>query len=266
VAGAMLGAWTLVDVLRHGVLRTPLWRRHLGLAVGGSVLVAGTALVAARLAKAPIVVFAIPYVSLVAAALVVAVLSALVAREGRRLISALVVVSTVLMAASLDAPLDLAPAVDHLRSGRPVVAQDGPAIRGLTTELLDGLRWIRDRTSPDAIVAVNDPFLKPGADPRSFLVSGFGERRVYLEGWAYSAENQIVMQRRLEGLPAGEPFADRRSANSAVFERADPNAAAILRSAGVTYLFVDTRAGASRLDGIAALVFENSEVRIYRLP
>jgi hypothetical protein len=172
----------------------------------------------------------------------------------------------VLVAASLDAPLDLARPASRVISASPVVRQDGPAQHGLTTELLDGLRWIRDRTPPDTVVAVNNPYLRRGADPRSFLVSAFGERRVYLEGWAYSAENQVVMARRLEGLPAEQPVADRRSANTAVFERADPSAATVLRSAGVTYLFVDTWAGTPQLDRIAALVFENSAVRIYRLP
>jgi hypothetical protein len=267
VAGTILGAWALVDFVRRGVLRIPRWRWHLGLGVGAAVLViAWTAIEASRLVRAPLAVFLFPYVSLVVAGPFFAAVSAAAAPARRWRIFALVVVSTVLMAASLDAAFDLGPPAKRLASGGTVVRQDGPAEHGLTSELLDGLRWIRDTTPPDAVVAVNNPYRRRGSDPRSFLVSAFGERRVYLEGWGYAAENQIVMARRLEGLPVEEPFADRRSANMAVFERADPNAAAVLRSAGVTYLFVDTWASTPRLDGIAAPVFENSEVRIYRLP
>jgi len=266
VAGAILGAWAVVDFVRRGVLRIPRWRWLLGLGVGAAVLViVSTAIGASRLARAPVMEFVLPYVSLVVAGPFVAAVSAAAAPARRRRIAALVLVITVLMAASLDAPFDLAPSVSRLASGNAVVRQDGPNERGLTSELLDGLRWIRDRTPPDTVVAANNPYLRRGADARSFLVSAFGERRVYLEGWAYSAENQIVMARRLEGSPAEEPLADRRSANTAVFERADAGAAAVLRAAGVTYLFVDRWAGTPQLDGIAALVFENSEVRIYRL-
>jgi len=267
VAGAILGAWTLVDFVRRGVLRIPRWRWRLGLGVGAAVLViAWTAIGASRLAKAPHMVFVLPYLSLVAAGPLFAALSAAAVPARRWRMSGLVLVSTVLVAASLDAPFDLARAANRVASGSTVASQDGPAERGLTSELLDGLRWIRDRTPPDTVVAVNNPYRRPGADSRSFLVSAFGERRAYLEGWAYSAENQIVAARRLAGLPAEDPFADRRSANIAVFERADPNAAAVLRSAGVTFLFVDTWAGTPQLDLVAGLVFENSEVRIYRLP
>jgi hypothetical protein len=266
VAGAILGAWAVVDFVRSGVLRIPRWRWLLGLGMGAAVLViASTAIGASRLARAPVMEFVLPYVSLVVAGPFVAAVSAAAVPARRRRMAALALVSTVLMAASLDAPFDLAPSVSRLASGNAVVRQDGPNERGLTSELLDGLRWIRDKTPPDTVVAANNPYLRRGADPRSFLVSAFGERRVYLEGWAYSAENQIVMARRLEGSPAEEPLADRRSANTAVFERADADAAAVLRAAGVTYLFVDRWAGTPQLDGIAALVFENSEVRIYRL-
>jgi hypothetical protein len=266
VAGAILGAWAVVDFVRRGILRIPRWRWHLGLGVGTAVLViASTAIGASRLAKAPAMEFVLPYVSLVIAGPFFAAVAAAAARARRRRMAALVLVSAVLVAASLDAPFDLATPVSRLASGNAVVRQDGPNERGLTSELLDGLRWIRDRTPRDTVVAANNPYLRRGADARSFLVSAFGERRVYLEGWAYSAENQIVMARRLQGSPAEEPLADRRSANMAVFERADAGAAAVLRAAGVTYLFVDRWAGTPQLDGIASLVFENSEVRIYRL-
>ena len=267
VAGSILGSWALVDFVRRGVRRIPRWRWHLGIGVSAAVLViAATAIGSSQLARTPVMEFVLPYVSLVVAGPFFAAVSAAASTARRWRIFVLVVVSTVLMAASLDAPLDLAPDFNRLVSGTAVVRQDGPAEHGLSSELLDGLRWIRDRTPPDTIVAVNNPYLRRGADPRSFLVSAFGERRVYLEGWAYSAENQIVAARRLARLPAEDPFADRRSANLAVFERADPNAAAVLRSAGVTFLFVDTWAGTPQLDGIAGLVFENSKVRIYRLP
>jgi hypothetical protein len=165
----------------------------------------------------------------------------------------------------LDTPFDLGDRTARVLAGDPIVQQDGPDHRGVTSDLLEGLRWIRDNAEPDAIVAVNNPYLRPGRDPRSFLVSAFAERRVFLEGWAYSAEAQVVAAERLQDRTVDEPFADRRATNMAVFERADLTAASALRAAGVGYLFVDRWAPAVPLDGIATLVFENLAVRIYRL-
>jgi hypothetical protein len=167
----------------------------------------------------------------------------------------------VLAAAVLNVPLDVGPGL--LSRWREGALYDREP--GLTRGLHDGLEWLRDRTSPDAVIAVNGYDLKPGTSRYdNFNYSAFAERRTFLEGWLYA-------NRKLDSGPEADisgpamPYSERFRLNEAVFRRGDRTALrALVRDYGVRYLVVDRlHGGAGEVSGLGRLVFSNRDVAIY---
>jgi hypothetical protein len=120
---------------------------------------------------------------------------------------------------------------------------DAPQVgKRLTPEIYDALRWIRDNTPSDAVLAVNNQYTSAG--PFEFDYAAFAERRVFLEGWGYSdaAAPRTSSSHRFQALGSGlsNPFADRLTLNNAVFMQGDPDALrTMVTQYGVRYLLVD---------------------------
>ncbi|NRQ34938.1 hypothetical protein HII36_24350 [Nonomuraea sp. NN258] len=155
-------------------------------------------------------------------------------------------------------------------SARDVVAQATPrppAGQLIPAGALEAGRWLRDHSSPDDVVATDlhcRPTGSRNCDSRHFWISGFTERRVLVEGWAY-AESTLSRVRLFERSYLAVPFADqaRLAANDEVFLR--PSAAAVTRLAtryGVRWLFTGVNPA---LDGYARLRFRNGDSSVYEI-
>ncbi|MCA1782640.1 MAG: hypothetical protein LC679_10840 [Intrasporangiaceae bacterium] len=144
--------------------------------------------------------------------------------------------------------------------------------RTVTTSETRAARWLRDNSDADDVVATNVQCLakvtSEFCDARSFWVGAFTERRVFLEGWAYTSEAH-----RAHGVGgrryANQPFHDvaRFALNRAAFEDPDPERLAELRARGVAWLFADAAAGpiSEELASLADEVFSEGTVRVYRV-
>ena len=168
------------------------------------------------------------------------------------------------VAGLLDLPLDHGAGVVHrVRDGTPLYS---PSTSGITRGLYGGLAWLREHTSENAVVAVNNHYERDGEllYPSYYYYSGFGGRRIFLEGWAFSARARALgYQGVLEGRFV--PFPERLRLNEAVFERADRRALRILvRDHGVRYLLVDRVHGTASplLAQLGSVVFSNPDVTI----
>lgn len=201
-----------------------------------------------------LVVYAVVLVTLVVAA-------AMVAPRPRRLAAMLPIAAALSIAVSLaDRPLDSFPLrLQELRDGLPMNPLDQPNSRGTTRALTDGLRWVRDNTPQDALLAVNNHELSTNGSSRYFYYSALAERRVFLESWAYTEAGA-------EGN-AAQVFAHRRAVNDAALLNGDRNALAQLARRGVDYALIDRvhATGSPELDRAATLVFANHALLVYRL-
>jgi hypothetical protein len=176
---------------------------------------------------------------------------------------------TLIVVAALNTPLDIAPhLIDRILAGQPPYVQAGKQV---TPGIARGLTWLRDHSSPNAIVAVNNYSTGrrrrhgPLPAPDEYIYSALAERRVFLEGWAYANRSfQLGEGAVLRGRK--EPFPDRRRLNDALFKRADRRALRVLVDRyHVRYLVVDRIHGGAtpRLGGLAVLAYGNSDISIY---
>ncbi|MFG3442170.1 hypothetical protein ACGF0J_33420 [Nonomuraea sp. NPDC047897] len=132
-------------------------------------------------------------------------------------------------------------------------------------------RWLRANSAPGDLVATNahcrwgyeDP-----CDSRVFWATALTERRVLVEGWAYTATN---MDSWRDGeVVENRPFWDqaRLQANDAVFQEPSPQTVRRLRDGyGVRWLFADhrrMRAG-THLWAHAKLRFRSGDYGVYEL-
>lgn len=143
----------------------------------------------------------------------------------------------------------------------------------VTAEQVRAAQWLRDNSEPFDLVATNVHCRtlpnKPGCDARAFWVSGFTQRRLLVESWAYTAEAHAL--HGIDGQSSRTaPFHDQRlfAANEAAFSAPDEAVMDDLRARGVTWLFADSRAGSlsPEIARFAQLVHEEGSVQIYRLP
>lgn len=202
---------------------------------------------------------------LAAVLVTITAVSALMARGLRR--RELLLTSTVVAAAigALDVPLDQGPnAIDRLRRGVPFSnAYD----TGLNRGLYGGLAWIRDHTSKDAVLAVNNYEERYGTYRKAtyFYYGAFAERRVFLQGWLFTAASwNILGKDALE--ESRTPFPDRVRLNRAVFEDADRRALRVLvQDYGVRYLVNDKVQGKATpaLAQLGRVAYENAAVTVY---
>ncbi|WP_061962872.1 hypothetical protein [Demequina aurantiaca] len=142
----------------------------------------------------------------------------------------------------------------------------------VSTEELVAADWLRQHSNPDDVIATNAHcWPEQESDPcpsRSFWVSGFTQRPVFIEGWAYT--NAAHAARGVNDLNNSlQPFhdTDRLELNDAAF--IDPSAATMgaLKAQNVTWLFAaKTRSEvAGDIGDYATEVFSNDDVAVYRL-
>jgi hypothetical protein len=128
--------------------------------------------------------------------------------------------------------------------------------------VLTGLLWLRARTSPNAVIAVNNVSNLQYPSYRYFYYSAFSERQIFLEGFDFTPAFSLgatrasvrELKRRLE-------LTDRifRDGSASAIEAAQ-------RKYGVDYLLVDRRDTLPHHPppaSIARLVFSNADVQIY---
>jgi hypothetical protein len=201
---------------------------------------------------------------LVAALTALTALGLLITRRREYALALVVMVATI---GALDLPLDHGPtAVDRARAGLPLSKADET---GIDRDLYAGLAWIRDHTSPDAVLAVNNSYERSGSFrlPTYFYYSAFAERRVFLEGWLFTGTAWNTLGEH--ALTSHKlPFRRRARLNAAVFQHADRGALDVLvRDYGVRYLLDDKRQGSATpaLRGLGRLVFANPAVAVYKV-
>ncbi|MBM0227192.1 hypothetical protein [Micromonospora sp. ATA51] len=172
----------------------------------------------------------------------------------------LLLLTAVLVAGAPGLVMDAAAAGKQPNGGAyPVVPM--PASR------VEAARWVHAHSDPDDVVATNvhcRAVVDGWCDARTFWLSGYAERTVLVEGWAFAP--------RMVGLPEGPyaPFwdADRLRANDAAFTAPTSAGLAALRDRyGVRWLVVDRAVAAESptLRTLADLRFENSRTAVYRL-
>jgi hypothetical protein len=156
-------------------------------------------------------------------------------------------------------------------SAREVAGHVTPEERGRELLIPQGAqeagRWLREHSSPSDVVATDlhcRPVAWPECDSRHFWVSGFTERRVLVEGWAYAESS--LSRAELFTIPyLMVPFADqdRLAENDAVFRR--PSAAGVRllsQKYGVKWLFTGIN---PELRKFARLRFRNATSSVYEL-
>lgn len=163
-------------------------------------------------------------------------------------------------------------------SGPPVgallAAPRPPAGPSISADGVTAARWLRDHSSPDDLVATNLHCLpaspaRTTCDARHFWVSAFSERRILVEGWAYTREAQSAAVAAgnpdLVDVPFWEPA--RLGANDAAFVDPSPTTVGALRSRfGVVWLFADlSRSNAGALAAAATLRFQAGQYAVYEV-
>jgi hypothetical protein len=174
-------------------------------------------------------------------------------------------VTAALLFGVVDTPLDWFPTlITDAAAGKPAYRQD---YAGLTSGLYRGLTWIRDNTSPDAVLVVNNHSLYPDVrDSKYFYYSAFAQRRVVLESWDYSERTIKAGNFSLPGWKS--PFPERLRLSRAVFQRADPLAIrALARRFGARYLVADKVHGqvTPLLAARVGLVYSSGDLDVYKI-
>jgi hypothetical protein len=132
---------------------------------------------------------------------------------------------------------------------------------------VEAARWVREQSEPDDVLATNAhcrEVVNGWCDARSFWLSGYAERAVLIEGWAFAP--------RMVGLPGGAyaPFwdAERLALNDAAFRTPTAEGLRRLRTGyGVRWLVADRQVApeAPELATLADLRFDNGRLAVYRL-
>lgn len=169
--------------------------------------------------------------------------------------AATVVCTCLVVSGALAVPVDRV--IPSLKDQEPSTDQ-----RLLLTPGLDqALTWIRENTDSGAVVAISNPA------PLSFDYAAFGERRVFLGGWAYSERSR---EAGFGAVASGvvNPYSERLATNEAAFA-GNPAAIEALRDAGVDYLVVDKMNGPAvdqtALTGVGRVVFEDADATVIEL-
>ncbi|MER6170496.1 hypothetical protein [Streptosporangium sp. NPDC001681] len=213
-----------------------------------------------------------PYIAF--AALALPMIGLLLVANRRRLVAAGAITISMVTAVGLPAawvarvlsPTVSAPAGGGADTGPGVPA---PVIR---RDALTAGRWLRAHSDPDDLVATDTHCRGKSENPcdsREFWVSALTERRVLVEGWAFSPANYQHWHRGLvaEHLPFWDQ--ERIQLNDAAFR--SPSAASIQRLRtryGVRWLFVDEQhTGAdSKIGDGANLRFRSGDYAVYEVP
>lgn len=142
----------------------------------------------------------------------------------------------------------------------------------LSTAEVSAARWLHDNATDTDIIATNvhcrERRSTPACEANAFWLSGLSERRVLVEGWAYT--DQAMAANGVNGLLfSQQPFFDQElfALNEAAFYRPSAATMVSLHDRGVRWLFADTHAGAVSPDlaSFATPVLQTSDVVVYRL-
>ncbi|RZU77446.1 hypothetical protein EV384_6168 [Micromonospora kangleipakensis] len=265
--GVLLSAWGWVEVVDRAALAAR-GRLLLGVGTAGFAVLL-TAVQLGSAASTPATPAYAPVLSLLCWAAALTVVALLVALCWPALVGrwpglagrgGLLLLTAVLVAGAPGLVMDAAAARKQPNGGAyPVVPM--PASR------VEAARWVHAHSAPDDVVATNvhcRAVVDGWCDARTFWLSGYAERAVLVEGWAFAP--------RMVGLPEGPyaPFwdADRLRANDAAFTAPTAAGLAALRDRyGVRWLVVDRAVGpeSPTLRTLADLRFENSRTAVYRL-
>jgi hypothetical protein len=131
---------------------------------------------------------------------------------------------------------------------------------------VEAARWVRDRSSPDDVIATNShcrSVHNDRCDARLFWLSAYSERRVLVEGWAFAP--------RVASSGGYVRFWDQDllRRNDAAFTAPTADGLRELRERhGVRWLVVDRSNGAAEspdLRTLARLRFDNGRVAVYEV-
>ncbi|MFE3448795.1 hypothetical protein ACFXJ8_07640 [Nonomuraea sp. NPDC059194] len=138
---------------------------------------------------------------------------------------------------------------------------------------IEAARWLRDHSDPGDVVATNAHcrFDSRRCESRHFWISAYAERRVLVEGWAYTARNLASLEDVNRQSMAGRPFWDGAllAANDAVFTAPSAQTVASLKDRyGVRWLMADRGRKAPvapYLDAYATLRYVSGQFAVYEL-
>ena len=139
----------------------------------------------------------------------------------------------------------------------PASALDQAAVH---SSQLAAFGYLRNETEPEARIISNvhcrqGDVATGSCDSRWFSVSGFSERRVWVEGWAYTPRGFEV-----------DWIADRLQRNDDFIATPSRSEAQALRDIGISYVYIDKRGSYSAdLDGVASLVYDGEWASVYEL-
>lgn len=174
------------------------------------------------------------------------------------------VLAVVALLAGYAVPASVRDVVAHATPEQP--EQEGGE-RLIPDGALEAGRWLRDHSSPGDVVAtdLHCRLRTPRkCDSRHYWVSGFTERRVLVEGWAY-AESTLSRVELFTMSYLKVPFADpaRLAANDAVFAAPTAeNVQSLARKYRVKWLFTGPN---QELEKFATLRFRNTTSSVYEL-
>ncbi len=132
-------------------------------------------------------------------------------------------------------------------------------------------RWLREHSDPDDLLATNVHCAKPApakCASLSFWLSGFAERRVLLESWAYTARaNADAAEQKVTQTEVGFWDAALLERNDEAIYRPTEQTRRWLAEQGVRWLVVDRAYGreSPALPGLAQLRFQAGDVAVYEL-
>ncbi|MDH2424123.1 hypothetical protein [Sphaerisporangium sp. TRM90804] len=194
----------------------------------------------------------------------------LAARAGRLRACALVVIALGAVALPACAHAHVISAIGKAaQRGVGGVAPEADA-RPVPEGTLTAARWLRAHSGPDELVATNTHCRWGEEDPcdtQQVWVSALTERRVLVEGWAYTARNLDRWRPgvRINRLPFWD--ADRLRANDAAFQAPSAGTVGLLRDRyGVRWLLADERrAPHPELARFATLRLRTGDYAVYRI-
>ncbi|MBG0813543.1 hypothetical protein [Planomonospora sp. ID82291] len=255
------GAAVFLAALATGVVTLHLSR---SLTAAGAMAPAAAGDVVEAAAKA-----VLPYAALGLVALLAVLPFRLLLRRSALGVSAWTVVSGVMAGYAIPLPVEYAGSAETASADRDAEAFDASEAI-IPQGAVAAARRLRSMSSPDDIVATNVHCRRPDrarCDPRHFWISALTERRVLVEGWAYTTKDNAY-RARSEGRPGPFWDAGRLAANDDLFRNPSASSADRLRTEhGVGWLFVDTRHGVppGHLAAVAELRYRKGSCEVYEL-
>ncbi|MBA2639943.1 MAG: hypothetical protein H0U77_08115 [Nocardioidaceae bacterium] len=136
---------------------------------------------------------------------------------------------------------------------------------------VEAARWIRDHSGADDVV-LTDRHCRgaevPTCDRRRFFVTAYSERRVLVEGWAYTDRGNESSPGMEDSSPRSVAFWDQDllALNDGFLDDPDRTAARELYALGVRWIFVDRTVGPlPSFAGVAERSFTTPTAAVYRL-